>query len=169
MLNNLSASAVLLPLMTGSTYYISASLAQVLFIATLVLLVITPLFRRWLVLLPMGSVAGSLGVSLPRARFSVLALAALMTGLATLLVGPVSFIGLLGPHLARRVGVKGVLAQLYTAVLLSACIMTVADWLGRNALYPRQLPVGLVASLIGVPLLVWPLIRGRNRLSSHQT
>ncbi len=87
MLNNLSASAVLLPLMTGSTYYISASLAQVLFIATLVLLVITPLFRRWLVLLPMGSVAGSLGVSLPRARFSVLALAALMTGLATLLVG----------------------------------------------------------------------------------
>lgn len=169
MLNNLSASAVLLPLMTGSTYYISASLAQVLFVATLVLLVITPLFRRWLVLLPMGSVAGSLGVSLPRARFSVLALAALMTGLATLLVGPVSFIGLLGPHLARRVGVKGVLAQLYTAVLLSACIMTVADWLGRNALYPRQLPVGLVASLIGVPLLVWPLIRGRNRLSSHQT
>ncbi|WP_333497393.1 Fe(3+)-hydroxamate ABC transporter permease FhuB [Kluyvera sp. CHPC 1.251] len=169
MLNNLSASAVLLPLMTGSTYYISASLAQVLFIATLVLLVITPLFRRWLVLLPMGSVAGSLGVSLPRARFSVLALAALMTGLATLLVGPVSFIGLLGPHLARRVGVKGVLAQLYTAVLLSACIMTVADWLGRNALYPRQLPVGLVASLIGVPLLVWPLIRGRNRPSSHQT
>lgn len=169
MLNNLSASAVLLPLMTGSTYYISASLAQVLFIATLVLLVITPLFRRWLVLLPMGSVAGSLGVSLPRARFSVLALAALMTGLATLLVGPVSFIGLLGPHLARRVGVKGVLAQLYTAVLLSACIMAVADWLGRNALYPRQLPVGLVASLIGVPLLVWPLIRGRNRLSSHQT
>ncbi|MFU0889287.1 Fe(3+)-hydroxamate ABC transporter permease FhuB [Kluyvera sichuanensis] len=169
MLNNLSASAVLLPLMTGSTYYISASLAQVLFVATLVLLVITPLFRRWLVLLPMGRVAGSLGVSLPRARFSVLALAALMTGLATLLVGPVSFIGLLGPHLARRVGVKGVLAQLYTAVLLSACIMTVADWLGRNALYPRQLPVGLVASLIGVPLLVWPLIRGRNRLSSHQT
>ena len=168
MLNNLSASAVLLPLMTGSTYYISASLAQVLFIATLVLLAITPLFRRWLVLLPMGSVAGSLGISLPRARFGVLALAALMTGLATLLVGPVSFIGLLGPHLARRVGVKGVLAQLYTAVLLSACIMTVADWLGRNALYPRQLPVGLVASLIGVPLLVWPLIRGRNRPSSHQ-
>lgn len=168
MLNNLSASAVLLPLMTGSTYYISASLAQVLFIATLVLLAITPLFRRWLVLLPMGSVAGSLGVSLPRARFGVLALAALMTGLATLLVGPVSFIGLLGPHLARRVGVKSVLAQLYTAVLLSACIMTVADWLGRNALYPRQLPVGLVASLIGVPLLVWPLIRGRNRPSSHQ-
>lgn len=161
MLNNLAASAVLLPLMTGSTYYISAPLAQVLFIATLLLLALAPLFRRWLVLLPLGGVAGSLGVSLPRARLGVLALAAVMTGLATLLVGPVSFIGLLGPHLARRLGVKGPLAQLYAAALLSAVIMTVADWLGRNALYPRQLPVGLVASLIGVPLLVWPLIRPR--------
>ncbi|MDJ1656733.1 Fe(3+)-hydroxamate ABC transporter permease FhuB [Raoultella sp. Ech2A] len=159
MLNNLAASAVLLPLMTGSTYYISAPLAQVLFIATLILLALAPLFRRWLVLLPLGGVAGSLGVSLPRARLGVLVLAAVMTGLATLLVGPVSFIGLLGPHLARRLGVKGPLAQLYAAALLSAVIMTVADWLGRNALYPRQLPVGLVASLIGVPLLVWPLIR----------
>jgi iron complex transport system permease protein len=159
MLNNLAASAVLLPLMTGSTYYISAPLAQVLFIATLILLALAPLFRRWLVLLPLGGVAGSLGVSLPRARLGVLALAAVMTGMATLLVGPVSFIGLLGPHLARRLGVRGPLAQLYAAALLSAVIMTVADWLGRNALYPRQLPVGLVASLIGVPLLVWPLIR----------
>lgn len=159
MLNNLAASAVLLPLMTGSTYYISAPLAQVLFIATLILLALAPLFRRWLVLLPLGGVAGSLGVSLPRARLGVLALAAIMTGLATLLVGPVSFIGLLGPHLARRLGVRGPLAQLYAAALLSAVIMTVADWLGRNALYPRQLPVGLVVSLIGVPLLVWPLIR----------
>ncbi|MEW5560843.1 Fe(3+)-hydroxamate ABC transporter permease FhuB [Enterobacter asburiae] len=163
MLNNLAASSILLPLMTGSTYYISAPLAQALFVSTLVLLALTPLLRRWLTLLPLGGVAGSLGLSLPRARFGVLALAALMTGLATLLVGPVSFIGLLGPHLARKVGVKGALAQLYTAALLSACIMTFADWLGRNALYPRQLPVGLVASLIGVPLLVWPLMRAKRQ------
>lgn len=161
MLNNLAASSVLLPLMTGSTYYISAPLAQVLFISTLILLALTPLLRRWLTLLPLGGVAGSLGVSLPRARFGVLVLAALMTGLATLLVGPVSFIGLLGPHLARKVGAKGVLTQLYTAALLSAWIMTFADWLARNALYPRQLPVGLMASLIGVPLLVWPLMRAK--------
>lgn len=162
MLNNLSASAILLPLMTGSTYYINASLAQTLFFATLALLALTPLFRRWLVLLPLGGVAGSLGVALPHARFGVLTLAAVMTGLATLLVGPVSFIGLLGPHLARKTGIKGPLGQLYTAALISACIMTLADWLGRNALYPRQLPVGLMASLIGVPLLVWPLIRAKS-------
>jgi iron complex transport system permease protein len=53
------------------------------------------------------------------------------------------------------------LAQLFTAALLSALVMVAADWLGRNALYPRQLPVGLVASLVGVPLLIWPLLRSR--------
>ncbi|ARD60743.1 fecCD transport family protein [Kosakonia radicincitans DSM 16656] len=161
MLNNLTASAMLLPLMTGSTYYISAPLAEILFASTLLLLAVVPLFRRWLLLLPMGSIAGSLGVSLPLARVAVLSLAAVMTGLATLLVGPVSFIGLLGPHLARRLGAKTPLSQLYAAALLAATIMTFADWIGRNGLYPRQLPVGLVASLIGVPLLIWPLLRGK--------
>lgn len=109
----------------------------------------------------MGSIAGSLGVSLSFAQVAVPSLAAVMTGLATLLVGAVSFIGLLDPHLARRLGANTPLSQLYTAALLAATIMTFADWIGRNGLYPRQLPVGLVASLIGVPLLIWPLLRGK--------
>ncbi len=162
MLNNLESSAKLLPLMSGSTWYVNASIAGLLLAATLVLLAITPFFHRWLLLLPMTGVAASLGVAVPKARIAVLSLAALMTGFATLLVGPVSFIGLLGPHLARKLGVKSPLAQLFTAALLSAFIMVIADWLGRNALYPRQLPVGLMASLIGVPLLVWPLLRQRS-------
>jgi iron complex transport system permease protein len=52
----------------------------------------------------MGGVAASLGLGVPKARIAVLSLAALMTGFTTLLVGPVSFVGLLGPHLARRLG-----------------------------------------------------------------
>lgn len=162
MLNNIKVSGLLLPLMTGNTYNVSDVMARTAFGVALVMLALVPLFCRWLRLLPMGSVAGSLGVAVPRARFGVMGLAALMTGLATLLVGPVSFVGLLGPHLARRAGVKGPLAQLFTAALFSALIMTAADWLGRNALYPRQLPVGLVASLVGVPLLIRPLIRGKK-------
>lgn len=161
MLHHLESSAKLLPLMSGTTYYVNAPIAGVLLVVTLVLLAIAPLFRRWLVLLPMGGVAASLGLGVPKARVAVLSLAALMTGFATLLVGPVSFVGLLGPHLARRLGVKDPLAQLFTAALLSALVMVAADWLGRNALFPRQLPVGLVASLVGVPLLIWPLLRSR--------
>lgn len=166
MLNNRQASAMLLQLMTGSTYYVNSGIAIGVFIAMLALLAASPLCKRWLLLLPLGQVSCSLGVNVTRARISVLALAALMTGLATLIVGPVSFVGLLGPHLARKAGAKKPMAQLFTAALLSALIMVLADWMGRNFLYPRQLPVGLVASLVGVPLLVWPLIR--SRAHTHQ-
>ncbi|NIF48557.1 Fe(3+)-hydroxamate ABC transporter permease FhuB [Enterobacter sp. Ap-1006] len=166
MLNNRQASSMLLQLMTGSTYYVNNGIAIGVFFAMLLLLAVSPLCKRWLLLLPLGQVSGSLGVNVARARISVLALAALMTGLATLIVGPVSFVGLLGPHLARKAGAKRPMAQLFTAALLSALIMVLADWMGRNFLYPRQLPVGLVASLVGVPLLVWPLIRSRAHI--HQ-
>ncbi|NIF59358.1 Fe(3+)-hydroxamate ABC transporter permease FhuB [Enterobacter sp. Ap-916] len=166
MLNNRQASSMLLQLMTGSTYYVNNGIAIGVFFAMLLLLAVSPLCKRWLLLLPLGQVSGSLGVNVARARISVLALAALMTGLATLIVGPVSFVGLLGPHLARKAGAKRPMAQLFTAALLSALIMVLADWMGRNFLYPRQLPVGLVASLVGVPLLVWPLIR--SRAHTHQ-
>lgn len=166
MLNNRQASSMLLQLMTGSTYYVNNGIAIGVFFAMLVLLALSPLCKRWLLLLPLGQVSGSLGVNVAKARISVLALAALMTGLATLIVGPVSFVGLLGPHLARKMGAKRPMAQLFTAALLSALIMVLADWMGRNFLYPRQLPVGLVASLVGVPLLVWPLIR--SRAHTHQ-
>lgn len=166
MLNNRQASSMLLQLMTGSTYYVNNGSAIGVFFAMLLLLAVSPLCKRWLLLLPLGQVSGSLGVNVARARISVLALAALMTGLATLIVGPVSFVGLLGPHLARKAGAKRPMAQLFTAALLSALIMVLADWMGRNFLYPRQLPVGLVASLVGVPLLVWPLIR--SRAHTHQ-
>ncbi|AIR60951.1 fecCD transport family protein [Cedecea neteri] len=166
MLNSRQASSMLLQLMTGSTYYVNNGIAIGVFFAMLLLLAVSPLCKRWLLLLPLGQVSGSLGVNVARARISVLALAALMTGLATLIVGPVSFVGLLGPHLARKAGAKRPMAQLFTAALLSALIMVLADWMGRNFLYPRQLPVGLVASLVGVPLLVWPLIR--SRAHTHQ-
>ena len=166
MLNNQQASAMLLQLMTGSTYYVNNGIAIGVFFAMLLLLAISPLCKRWLLLLPLGPISGSLGVNVGRARVSVLILAALMTGLATLVVGPVSFVGLLGPHLARKAGAKRPMAQLFTAALISALIMVLADWMGRNFLYPRQLPVGLVASLVGVPLLVWPLIR--SRAHTHQ-
>jgi len=92
MLNNRAASSMLLQLMTGSTYYVSPGVAIGVFLAMLLLLGVSPLCQRWLVLLPLGSVSGSLGLNVSRARLGVLTLAALMTGLATLVVGPVSLL-----------------------------------------------------------------------------
>jgi iron complex transport system permease protein len=87
--------------------------------------------------------------------------AALLTGAATLIVGPVSFVGLMAPHLARMLGLRGAGAHLAGAALVGALLLAMADCLSRLVFFPYQMPVGLFASLIGAPYLVWTLVRER--------
>ena len=163
MTNNSRATSLLLQLMTGSTYYVSSSMAYIAAAAALILLALAPLLYRWLEVLPLRETAPSLGVNVSRARITVLGMAALMTGIATLIVGPLSFVGLLGPHIARQLGARRAVTQLLTAAMIAGLIMVAADWMGRNLLYPRQLPAGLMATLLGGPWLAWLLFRrGRD-------
>lgn len=82
-----------------------------------------------------------------------------MTACATLVVGPLSFIGLLAPHMARLVGFSRARAHLLGAALIGALLMIVADWLGRQLLFPQEIPAGLVASLLGGAYFMWGLRR----------
>ncbi|MET1078079.1 MAG: Fe(3+)-hydroxamate ABC transporter permease FhuB [Pseudomonas sp.] len=140
----------LLSWMSGSTYFVGPQTAAwVLGCAALLLLATLPM-ARWLELLPLGEApARALGLPIGRSRLVLLLLAALLTAGATLVIGPLSFIGLLAPHLARLLGLNRALAQLLGAGLLGALVMVLADWLGRNLLFPAQLPAGLLASLVG--------------------
>ncbi len=85
--------------------------------------------------------------------------AALFTGAATLVVGPLSFVGLMAPHMARMMGLQRPMAQLYGSAVLGAFIMVAADWLGRNLLFPYQIPAGLLATLVGGPYFMWQVGR----------
>lgn len=155
-------AATLLQWLAGSTYTITptdATLALVLFV---VLCALTPLCNRWLQILPLGEAsARALGVSTRGARFALLCLIALLTAAATLIVGPLSFAGLTAPHFARLLGARRPLHQVLLAAPIGGATMVAADWLGRALLMPRELPAGLVATLIGAPYLIWLL--GRRR------
>ncbi|BBQ00439.1 Fe3+-hydroxamate ABC transporter permease FhuB [Burkholderia sp. SFA1] len=158
-------AGVLLDLLVGSTYYIEPAMASVMAALALLMLAVAPLFARWLAALGVGpQVAASIGVPVGRARFGLLLLAALSTAAATVVVGPLSFVGLIAPHVARLSGGRRPLPQLYLAAMLGALLMVVADWLGRQIPYPEQLPAGLVATLLGGPWLVTLiLLRGARR------
>lgn len=146
--------------MTGSTYGIGVGPAAVSLLAALTLQALLPLVRRWLDVLPLGEEASrALGVPLALGRVLLLVLAAVATALATLLVGPLSFVGLVAPHCARLLGLRRPLAELYGAALIGALIMVAADFLGRNLAFPWQMPAGLVASMIGAPAFLWLLSR----------
>ncbi|RVC06799.1 iron ABC transporter permease, partial [Mesorhizobium sp. M7A.F.Ca.AU.001.01.1.1] len=151
---------LLLNWLTGSTYGVDVGDALLTGGIAVCLFALAPFFMRWLDILPLGSAAvQGLGINLKRARLLVLLAVAALTAASTLIVGPLTFIGLMAPHLARRLGLSRALPQAIGAVLAGALIMVAADWVGRIAIFPRQIPAGLVATLIGGPVLMWLLRR----------
>ncbi|OOE96362.1 Fe3+-hydroxamate ABC transporter permease FhuB [Salinivibrio sp. MA351] len=135
---------------SGSTYYVTNSTVTTLALVATVLVALGLMCQRWLDILPLGGeTAQSLGVKVGRARMLLLALVAVMTVSATLVVGPLSFVGLMAPHIARSWGAKNARAHMITAGLIGMGLMLFADWLGRQWLYPQEMPAGIIASLIG--------------------
>lgn len=97
-----------------------------------------------------------------RARLSILLLAAVMTANATLTVGPLSFVGLMAPHMARMLGFHKPVAQGLMASAIGGLLMMFADWCGHMVMFPNQIPAGLLATFIGAPYFIW-LLRRQGR------
>ena len=105
-------AVLLLNWYTGSTYGIDAAAAALTCLLAVALLGLSLPFMRWLDILPLGPAAArSLGLNLGAARLLVLLITAALTAASTLIVGPFTFIGLLAPHLVRRLGLARALPQ----------------------------------------------------------
>lgn len=148
----------LLTWLSGSTYSVEPAQALRTALVAAGLMVLAPLCRRWLTILPLGgATARSVGIALTPARLTILLLAATLTAMATLTVGPLSFVGLMAPHMARMLGFRRALPQMVIAALLGGLLMVFADWCGRMLLFPYQIPAGLLATFIGAPYFVYLL------------
>lgn len=149
--------------MTGSTYQVDANAATTAVILTVLLGAAALLLARPLDLLGLGNgTAAALGLRLRASHLGILLLAALLTAAATLMVGPLSFVGLIAPHIARHLGVHRALPQLLLSAGAGALIMLLADWLGRNLAYPWPVSAGLLAAFIGCPYFLWLMQRERR-------
>ncbi len=146
--------------LAGTTYLATPGLAAVAWSVTVPLSLGALFCGRWLSILPLGDAAArGFGLRLGLTRTLLLLVAALLTAAATLVMGPLTFVGLLAPHAARLLGLVRPLPQLAGAVLLAALVMVLADWLGRILLFPAQLPTGLVATLLGTPYFLYQMRR----------
>ena len=155
--------AQILTWISGSTY--NATGAQVMHsgIAMLLLLAVTPLCRRWMTILPLGGeTARAVGVALTPSRVGLLLLAACLTAVATMTIGPLSFIGLMAPHIARMMGFRRTMPFIVMSALTGGMILVIADWLGRMVLFPYQIPAGLLSTFIGAPYFIY-LLRKQSR------
>jgi iron complex transport system permease protein len=97
--------------------------------------------------------AAALGLSVGWTQAGSLLAAVLLAGAAVAAAGPIAFVGLAAPHIARRLGGVDQRITLPLAAILGATLVAAADLIGRVAAPPAELPVGIVAALIGAPLL----------------
>lgn len=107
--------------------------------------------------------ARSLGVNVPRARRFIILSSALLAGVVTAFCGPVGFIGIAVPHLCRSLfntGDHRVLVP--TSILLGATVALLADVIAQLPGGQQVLPVNVITSLFGVPVIVWVLLRQRQ-------
>ncbi|HAS26731.1 MAG TPA: Fe(3+)-hydroxamate ABC transporter permease FhuB, partial [Vibrio sp.] len=134
----------------GSTYLVANQDVTLLAVGVAIVSAVALSLNRWIELINLGDVTtSSLGMNTTAVRLALLLLVAALTTLCTIVIGPLSFIGLLAPHMARSLHQYRAIPQMLTAALLGAIIMVAADWIGRTLWFPWQFPAGLLASLLG--------------------
>lgn len=106
--------------------------------------------------------AAALGVEVHRLRTLIYILASLATASAVTQAGNIGFIGLIAPHLLRLAGARDNRALIPGVALLGGTLLLLADAASRVLIEPRQLPVGVLTALLGVPLFLYLLYRTRQ-------
>jgi iron complex transport system permease protein len=107
-------------------------------------------------------VARGLGVPVEVSRLVLILCAVALAAVATASAGPVAFVALVAPQIARRLVGGGSVALLPSA-LFGACLVLVSDIVARRAFAPVEFPVGIVTAIVGAPYLLWLLARA-NRI-----
>ena len=145
--------------LSGTTYSAQPSTVWYLIAIALILFALSLLIIKPLRVLGLGTgIARNLGVAVTPVTLALLVLVAALSTASTLAVGPLSFIGLMVPHLATSLGAVRLERQLPLAALLGAGVMVIADCIGRYVIFPYELPAGTIAAVIGGAYFLW-LIR----------
>ncbi len=138
-----------------------------LLLASPSILACIPLFRyAWdLNSLTMGEEAArSLGTDPVRVRLACTVLSALSVATVVCVTGPIGFVGLVSPHMARFITGADYRFSMVCSSLLGAVILLSADTVARVIIAPVELPVGVVTSFLGVPLFIYLLLRARREV-----
>ena len=103
--------------------------------------------------------AASRGVDVARTERIALVSASLATGAAVSLAGPVTFVGIVVPHLVRLIVGADHRLVLPASALFGAALLIVCDLVARTIMAPLELPVGIVTAAVGSPVFLWLLFR----------
>jgi iron complex transport system permease protein len=149
---------------TGSIYGANWSQIYVIMPWALLLIAISLLMRRQMNILELGDdIATGVGSRVQLNRVLLLLLSTGLTGVAVAFAGGIGFVGLLAPHIARRiVGPKFQSMVLFSAGI-GALLVLIADWIARVAFAPVEVPAGVWTAAVGAPYFIFLLLTERKK------
>lgn len=119
--------------------------------------------HKTLDLLQLGDeLATGLGIHVEKERKQLLCYAVILAGTATAVAGNISFLGLLGPHIARSLVGSQHKRYLPVSMMISMIIILFADSVSRNLFSPLELPTGITISLVGVPYFIYLMLKEKS-------
>ncbi len=122
------------------------------------------LFEKELEILSMGEAAAlSVGLDIRKTQFLFLALAASLAGACVSISGLLGFVGLIAPHIARRIVGEECRFMLPFCALSGAFLVMLCDLLARTLWAPNEIPTGIILSFVGAPFFLQLLFRQRRR------
>lgn len=135
-------------------------LLSVTVVLVLCMIALTPLVRKLDTLMLGDDVASGLGVRLGRTTGAFIVIAVILAATTTAAVGPVAFVSLVAPHLARMVQ-RRPRPSLVLSAVIGACLLAASDVAARTVAVV-QLPTGAITAIVGAPFLVFLLLQQRK-------
>lgn len=130
---------------------------------TILFLLIAFLYARNINLQELGDdLATGLGGHVQKQRFTLLMISTALIGGSTAFAGGIGFVGLMAPHMARRLVGSSFGVLLPTSALLGGILVMVADLIGRTLFSPLEIPAGVFTASIGAPYFIYLLYKTRN-------
>ncbi|MDU0203022.1 FecCD family ABC transporter permease [Paenibacillus sp. MAH-36] len=154
-----------LTFMTGSIYGVSWQKAVYPLLPWVSLLIpIIFLYARHITVQSLGEdIARNVGSSVQRQRFLLIILSVALSGAAVAFGGAINFIGLMAPHIARKLVGPSFGSLIPVSALTGSLLLLLADLAGRFVFKPLDIPAGVFTAAIGAPLFIYVLYRSRNR------
>ncbi|MDM5248073.1 iron ABC transporter permease [Lysinibacillus sp. G4S2] len=149
---------------TGSVKSADWNQIQIVVPLILVLLLITFFITRQLNVQELGDdTATSLGQSVQKTRLFLLLLSSSLVASAIAFAGAIGFVGLMAPHIARRIVGPSFGVLIPTSAAIGALLVMVADIIGRTAFSPLEVPAGVFTAAIGAPYFIYLLFRNPRK------
>lgn len=147
---------------------LTAASWQKLYIITPViisLIIISGFYMRDLNIISMGDErAIQMGVQTDKVKRTLLVLASIIAALAVSVSGVIGFVGLITPHIIRLIVGPDHKILFPASVLAGGIVLLGSDTIARTVLIPREIPVGIITSIVGVPFFLYLLVKSRQQV-----